>query len=79
MKFSREVLQVIVHDPEQAQSSFQQLASGRKRKYVMISGKGGVGKTSLASSLACQLAAGICFNLSINFGKTPETGMIVFK
>lgn len=50
--------QVFVHDPEQCQSSFQQLASGKKRKYVMISGKGGVGKTSLAASLACQLAAG---------------------
>lgn len=40
-------------------SSFQQLALGKKRKYVMISGKGGVGKTSLAASLACKLAEGI--------------------
>lgn len=46
-------------EAEQAgETSFQQLARGKKRKYVMISGKGGVGKTSLAASLACRLAEG---------------------
>ena len=33
------------------------MAAGTKRKYFMISGKGGVGKTSLAASLACKFAA----------------------
>lgn len=55
----------MVQSPEQSSSSFQQLASGKKRKYVMISGKGGVGKTSLAASLACQLAAGLIHRESI--------------
>lgn len=36
---------------------FDRLAAGPSRKYIMISGKGGVGKTSLASSLALRLAA----------------------
>lgn len=38
-------------------SSFEAMAAGTKRKYFMISGKGGVGKTSLAASLACKFAA----------------------
>ena len=33
------------------------MAAGTKRKYIMISGKGGVGKTSLAASLAVKFAA----------------------
>lgn len=37
-------------------SAFQELAAGTERKYVMISGKGGVGKTSLAASLAVRFA-----------------------
>jgi hypothetical protein len=43
--------------PELSQSAFEELASGTARKYVMISGKGGVGKTSLSASLAVKLAA----------------------
>lgn len=35
---------------------FEQLSSGTSRKYIMISGKGGVGKTSLAASLAVKFA-----------------------
>lgn len=40
-----------------ADSSFAAMAAGTKRKYIMISGKGGVGKTSLAASLAVKFAA----------------------
>ncbi len=42
---------------QHADSSFEAMAAGTKRKYIMISGKGGVGKTSLAASLAVKFAA----------------------
>ncbi|MEW5306530.1 MAG: hypothetical protein WDW36_008988 [Sanguina aurantia] len=37
-------------------SCFEELASPTGRRYIMVSGKGGVGKTSLSASLAVKLA-----------------------
>lgn len=47
----------IQHTVQSTDSSFEAMAAGTKRKYIMISGKGGVGKTSLAASLAVKFAA----------------------
>ncbi len=47
----------IQHTVQSTDSSFKAMAAGTKRKYIMISGKGGVGKTSLAASLAVKFAA----------------------
>ncbi|PRW56240.1 ATPase ASNA1-like protein 2-like [Chlorella sorokiniana] len=38
------------------ETPFDELCAGTDRKYIMVSGKGGVGKTSLAASLAVRFA-----------------------
>ena len=43
--------------PSQADAQAPVVQSKTDRKYVMVSGKGGVGKTSLSSSLAAKYAA----------------------
>ncbi|KAK4260605.1 hypothetical protein QN277_003698 [Acacia crassicarpa] len=42
--------------PEEAVSGFDEMVSSTRRKYYMLGGKGGVGKTSCAASLAVKFA-----------------------
>ncbi|KAI4346311.1 hypothetical protein L6164_007224 [Bauhinia variegata] len=42
--------------PEEAVAGFDDMVSGTRRKYYMLGGKGGVGKTSCAASLAVKFA-----------------------
>lgn len=42
--------------PAEAVAGFEDMVSGTQRKYYMLGGKGGVGKTSCAASLAVKFA-----------------------
>jgi predicted ATP-dependent serine protease len=53
---TRSILDTAAIDAAVGTSAFQELSAGAERKYIMVSGKGGVGKTSLAASLAVRFA-----------------------
>lgn len=43
-------------NPVEVNRGFEEMVAGTTRKYYMLGGKGGVGKTSLAASLAVKFA-----------------------
>ncbi|KAL3693391.1 hypothetical protein R1sor_007042 [Riccia sorocarpa] len=52
----RVTVYAVTANPVEIGSGFEQMVAGTKRKYYMLGGKGGVGKTSLAASLAVKFA-----------------------
>jgi arsenite-transporting ATPase len=45
-----------VANPVEVNRGFEEMVAGTTRRYYMLGGKGGVGKTSLAASLAVKFA-----------------------